>query len=184
MLFNSVDVLPTLLGLCGVAIPADVQGRDLSHAALGLAGEEPDSVYLQMLGPGWPTRREWTGLWRGLRTHSYTYARWRVPAEGRALYDREADPLEMRNVVDDPAYARVARQMEGRLQAWMQATQDPFDTGARLPVTGMLDLGQAFSTVRWHEHAPPEYVAAIEKNHLNFKTGEPPGTPSQGWAQG
>jgi hypothetical protein len=54
----------------------------------------------------------------------------------------------------------------------MEETGDPFDTGRRLPVTGMLDLGQAFITTRWHEQAPAEYVAAIEKNHLGFKTGE------------
>ncbi len=183
-MLNSVDVLPTLLGLCEVAIPEDVQGRDLSHAALGRSGEEPDSVYLQMLGTGWPSRESWTGSWRGLRTRRYTYARWKVPGDRCVLYERETDPLEMRNVVGDPAYAHIARQMEERLQEWMQATRDPFDTGARLPVTGMLDLGQAFTSVRWHEHAPREYVAAIEKNHLNFKTGEPPGAPSRGWTPG
>jgi arylsulfatase A-like enzyme len=183
-MFNSVDVLPTLLGLCDVPIPEDVQGRDLSHAALGRPGEEPDSVYLQMLGTGWPTRTQWTGLWRGLRTRRYTYARWKVPGERRVLFERESDPLEMRNVVDDPDYARLACELEERLQAWLRVTQDPFDTGPRLPVTGMLDLGQAFSSMRWHEHAPREYVAAIEKNHLNFKTGEPPGVPSCGWTHG
>lgn len=35
VLFNSVDVMPTLLGLCGVPIPKGVQGLDLSQAILG-----------------------------------------------------------------------------------------------------------------------------------------------------
>lgn len=64
-MFNSVDVLPTLLGLSGIAVPDDVQGKNLSHAVLGIPGEDPDSVYLQMLGPGWPSRKKWLGLWRG-----------------------------------------------------------------------------------------------------------------------
>lgn len=175
-LFNSVDVLPTLLGLVGVPVLDDVQGRDLSHAALGVPGGEPDSVYLQMLGPGWPTRTKSVGLWRGVRTHRYTYARWKDCGGKRVLFDREKDPLEMRNLTDDAAYAEeyaeVAEWMETHLQKWIEETGDPFDTGRRLPVTEMLDLGQAFSTVRWHQHAPREYVACIEKNYLNFRTGE------------
>jgi predicted dehydrogenase/arylsulfatase A-like enzyme len=167
-MFSSVDVLPTLLGLCGVAIPDDVQGKDLSHAALGIPGEEPDSVYLQILGPGWPTRTKWVGLWRGVRTHQYTYARWKDRGGMRVLYDRKKDPLEMYNLIDDREHAEVARQMEERLQEWLHETKDPFDTGRRLAETEMLDLGQAFSTVNWHQYAPREYVASIEKNRLTF----------------
>ena len=171
-MFNSVDVLPTLLGLCDVPIPDDVQGRDLSHAALGVPGEEPDSVYLQILGPGWPTRRKWLGLWRGIRTHQYTYARWKDRGGMRVLYNLKEDPLEMRNLIGNPEYAEVERQMEERLQRWIKETNDPFDTGKRLPITEMLDLGQAFSAKRWHQNAPAEYAKAIEGNHLNFRTGE------------
>jgi len=170
-MFNSVDVLPTLLSLCDVPIPDDVQGKDLSHAALGSAGEEPDSVYLQILGPGWPTRTKWLGLWRGVRTHNYTYARWKDRNGMRMLYDIKSEPLEMHNLIGDRKYAEVERQMEERLQEWIKETNDLFDTGKRLPVTDMLDLGQAFSSLRWYQNAPKD-VKAIENNHLKFKTGE------------
>jgi arylsulfatase A-like enzyme len=169
---SSVDVLPTLLGLCGLAVPADVQGTDLSHVVRGEPGEEPDSVYLQILGPGWPTRTKSVGLWRGVRTRQYLYARWWDRHGRRVLYDRRKDPLEMRNVVDAPEYAEAAAELEARLQRWMQETRDPFDTGERLPATGMLDLGQAFIHTLWHEHAPPDYVAAIAENHKRFATGD------------
>ena len=171
-MFNSVDVLPTLLSLCDVSVLDDVQGKNLSHAALGTPGEDPDSVYLQILGPGWPARTKWLGLWRGVRTHHYTYARWADRDGMRVLYDLRKDPLEMHNLMDDPEYAEVAKQMEERLQKWIKETGDPFDTGERLPVTEMLDLGQAFDSIRWHQSAPKEYVKAIERNHLKFGTGE------------
>ena len=175
VMFNSVDVLPTLLGLCDISIPDDVQGKDLSHAALGVPGEEPDSVYLQILGPGWPPRTKWLGLWRGVRTHQYTYARWKDRGGARVLYDLNEDPLEMRNLIGNPEYSEVEQEMEERLQRWIKETNDPFDTGDRLPVTEMLDLGQAFSSRRWHQSAPVEYVRAIEKNYSRFKTGEQAG---------
>ena len=164
VLFNSVDVLPTLLGLCGGAIPSDVQGIDLSHATLGTAGGEPDSVYLQILGPGWPTRTKWVGLWRGVRTHRYVYARWKDRGGMRLLFDREEDPLEMHNLIDEPEHAQLADEMEERLQEWIRETGDTFDTGERLPVTEMLNLGQVFIDERWYDHAPREYAVSIREN--------------------
>ena len=160
-MLNSVDVMPTLLGLCDIATPSSVQGTDLSHAVLGADGPEPDSVYLQILGPGWPTRTKWLGLWRGVRTHHFTYARWADRGGMRVLYDLEKDPLEMTNVVDDPAYEEVATAMEQRLQQWTLETDDPLDAGPRLPVTDMLDLGQRFSHPNYLEVAPREYVEAL-----------------------
>jgi arylsulfatase A-like enzyme len=168
--FNSVDVLPTLLGLCGIVVPEDVQGTDMSHVALGTPGESPDSVYLQILGPGWPTRTKTVGLWRAVRTHRYTYARWADRGGRRVLYDRQADPLEMHNCIDDPEYAAIAEDMEARLRRWMEETGDPFDTGERLPVTEMLDLGQTFIHPKWYQEAPQAYAAFVKKNDPDINT--------------
>ena len=44
--FSLVDMAPSLLSLCGVDIPKDMQGTDLSPVILGEKGEEPDSVFL------------------------------------------------------------------------------------------------------------------------------------------
>ena len=41
------------------------------------------------------------------------------------LYDLNEDPDYMRNVADDPAYANVKRQLEGRLKAVLEAENDP-----------------------------------------------------------
>ena len=163
VMFSSVDVLPTLLGLADVPVPEDVQGNDLSHVFLGRSGLEPDSAYLQILGPGWPTRAKWVGLWRGVRTERFTYARWKDRDGMRLLFDRERDPLEMTNFINHPDYAAIASQMESRLKKWLEDTQDPFDTGSRLPVTDMLDLGQQFTSQDWYSQAPPAYAEAIRK---------------------
>ncbi len=42
------------------------------------------------------------------------------------LYDLEADPYEMRNLIEDPAYAAVRDQLHNRLLDWMNEARDPF----------------------------------------------------------
>lgn len=165
VMFTSTDILPTLMDLMGLPVPL-VQGSNLSHAVLADSTAGPDSVYLQILGTGWPDRVEWVGLWRGVHTKEFTYARWKVPNQRRVLFDRIADPDEMNNVVDDPKYSDVVKEYEARLQDWLAATGDPFDTGKRLPQTGMLDLGQMFIHDKWLKQAPAEYAQAIARYHV------------------
>ena len=153
ILFNSVDVMPTLLGMCGIDIPEGVQGKDLSHAARGENGIEPDSVYLQILGPGWPHRGRWVGYWRGVRTDRWVYARWHNPEQyehGIWLFDRDNDPYEMNNLAGQQEFSEIESQLESRLQQWLRDTEDPFDTGERDADTGMLLLGQQFTHERYY----------------------------------
>ena len=181
VMFNSVDVLPTLMALAGAAGADGVQGRDLSHAFRGVVGDDPDSVYLQILGPGWPDRAKAIGLWRGVRTADFTYARWHDRGGRRVLYDRRSDPLEMRNVAAAPDYAEAAQRLEGRLKQWMAETADPFDTGERIGETEMLNLGQACTSLWGHQKLPPAYARAIAPNYAGFRTGEriEPGAATQ-----
>ena len=148
VLFNSVDVMPTLLRLAEVDIPTDVQGSDFSSTVLGHVGPEPDSVYLQILGPGWPYRGDWVGCWRGVRTGRWVYARWHGTGDVM-LFDRTNDPYEMDNLAGKPEFAAVQASVEERLRQWMVETGDPFDDGERDPSTGMLRLGQEFTDSRW-----------------------------------
>lgn len=148
-LFSSVDVMPTLLNLCGIQAPEGIQGSDLSHVLLTKEGPMADSVYLQILGPGWPHRGKWVGFWRGVRTERWTYARWIDDESGPFLFDCRDDRYQMNNLADEPKYNEIQRQLEDRLQRWIAETDDPFETGARDPTTGMLLLGQQFTHEKW-----------------------------------
>lgn len=142
VMFSSVDVMPTLLALCGVEIPSGVQGHNLAHVVAGKDGPElPDSVYLMNMGTGWPDRNRWVGCWRGVRTNRWVYARWRNENDHEpVLFDRENDPYELNNLVGNPKFTEVQQQMETRLRRRMVDTDDPFETGRREPKKGMLDI--------------------------------------------
>ena len=57
--------------------------------------------------------------------------------EEERLHDLLLDPNEMHNLVDDPAYAAVARDLRRRLLSWMDDTDDPLLRGpVALPPRG------------------------------------------------
>ncbi|MDA2938908.1 sulfatase, partial [Acidobacteria bacterium AH-259-A15] len=87
-LLSHVDVSPTLLGLCGVEVPEEMQGVDLSGLIVGESQQEPDSVFFQIFGP-YQAGGVSAG-WRGVRTDRYMYARWE--AQPWVLFDLEKDP--------------------------------------------------------------------------------------------
>jgi N-sulfoglucosamine sulfohydrolase len=47
-----------------------------------------------------------------------------APRARLELYDLQADPWELRNVADEPAYAKTVRELAGVLQGWMEQTDD------------------------------------------------------------
>ena len=114
-----VDLAPTLLSLCGVAVPSEMQGTDLSHVVLGKTEQGPDTAFLQIFTPfaGDGTPRPW----RGVRTSRFLYAR--TEAGPWLLYDLQEDPYELRNLAQDPNSAALRERMETRLATCMKRIQ-------------------------------------------------------------
>lgn len=126
MLLSTVDVMPTLLGLCGAPIPKGVQGQDLSSQILGKGGKEPESQFLLDVIPGPTGLKTGVDTWRAVRTKQYTYAV--NPGKGWLLYDRKKDPYEQTNLLDKPEAKEVQAKMDAMLQAWMKKTDDKFES--------------------------------------------------------
>jgi len=120
-LFASIDIHPTLCGLCGVPIPPGKDGADYSHLLRGLPGPERQSVYLTI---GLPSA---TSAWRGVRTAQYTYA-WKGGVSGApwVLYDNFADPYQMNNLAADPGSQALRDQLHYLLRQWVQDVGDSF----------------------------------------------------------
>lgn len=149
---GAIDMVPGLLGACGVPLPDGLQGRDISPIWRGEAIPDEteqtvgssDSVYLMNMAHGWPNRLAWVGDWRGVRTERYTYARWHNNERGPWLFDRQEDPLEQHNAINAADARPVVEEMEARLHRWMEATGDPFEHGKRGP-RGFIDVGQRWA---------------------------------------
>ena len=125
---------------------AGAQGRSLAPLLRGEAFTPADAVFSEMENHGSPVPA------RALRTDRYKYIRnlsdrpwgmsgangqdyvdalaelpehpWLEPRVPQELYDLDEDPLERTNLVDDPAYGEVLRDLSERLDTHMVATDD------------------------------------------------------------
>ena len=124
---NAHDIMPTLLGVCGLPIPATVEGRDFSPA---LRGEkiQSDGALLACFHPFGEWHRGVGGReYRGIRTARYSYCR---ALDGPwLLYDNEADPFQLTNLVDRPECAEAQRELDALLGRELEAIGDDFLPG-------------------------------------------------------
>lgn len=125
VLFSTVDVMPSILGLMNTEIPNAVEGCDLSNALLDKPCDEPDSAFLTIPVPVDQAIAVNIDQWRGIRTKRYTYSRWQN-GDGWVLYDNQNDPYQLENLIDDSEYAGVRDELEGELQGWLKRTNDEF----------------------------------------------------------
>ena len=91
-LVELVDLAPTVLETCGLQTPPFMQGRSLLPLLEGREYAPRSSAYMYWKIP-------FGSHWRALRTERFKYC---VSGDGQELlYDLEADPAELRNVVDE-----------------------------------------------------------------------------------
>lgn len=122
-LFNSPDLMPTLLGLAGLPIPDSVTGIDLSVPEAG----EP-TAFLSAPAATTSLRRAGLEEYRGVRDERYTYVRTRRGPW--LLYDNLDDPHQLRNRCDDPTLALEQKRLDTELDRWLARLGDEFLPGA------------------------------------------------------
>jgi arylsulfatase A-like enzyme len=127
-MINSEDMMPTILGLCGVSIPGTVEGLDFSGYIHGGANPSDGVALLSCVSPfGTWSRSQGGKEYRGIRTPRYTYAR---DLQGPwLLFDFEKDPCQLTNLVADPEFADLKTSLEAKLNQKLTATHDRFLPG-------------------------------------------------------
>lgn len=139
-MFNSVDLVPTLLGLMNVEMEDRIQGTDFSAAFRGEPYEELDSAFICHY-PGAVLDHEDAkkrGIdinafgWRGVRTKRHTYVVKRPYGKEsfeRVLYDNDADPYQLNPVIvrdEDLQMGSDAYRLEAELTKWLDKINDSF----------------------------------------------------------
>ena len=110
-----LDVAPTLVAAAGLAVPAVMQGRDLSP------------LYLSARAPDWRdeffyehptvTSKNRIPASQGVVRRDWKYIEW--PEFGfRQVFDLRNDPGEISNLAGQPAHAGQEQRMRQRLEEW------------------------------------------------------------------
>ena len=103
-----VDLYPTLADLAGLEAPKGLEGASLRPLLddPARAWERPAFTQVQRGGfPGYSVRTE---RWR--------YVEWDDGAKGAELFDHDADPRELKNLVADPAQAKVVEDLKAQVK--------------------------------------------------------------------
>ncbi len=125
---NTPDIMPTLLGLCGVDIPDTVEGTDRAGLLRGTTEDADEAALISCQSPfGQWTRRSGGREYRGVRTVRYTYVR---SLDGPwLLYDNEKDPFQQDNLCGHPKHTALQADLEARLKKLLATTNDEFLPG-------------------------------------------------------
>jgi arylsulfatase A-like enzyme len=117
-LVSNMDVTATMLAAAGAPVPEPMHSRSLLPLCRGEEAGWPDQVICEHHGHGEniPQKIVVTGR------HKYVAALY----DEDELYDFQVDPHETRNLVHDPEYAAVARELRGRLIEHMERVPDRF----------------------------------------------------------
>lgn len=128
-MINSEDILPTVLGLCGISIPKSVEGINYINYMEGKddsLGKETIISCVQPFGE-WNKVKRNGREYRGLVTGKYTYVK---DLKGPwLLFDNHADPYQMNNLVNNGNYANLQSDLDNRLMKRLKANGDDFLNG-------------------------------------------------------
>jgi arylsulfatase A-like enzyme len=162
---STPDILPTLLGLSGIPVPASIEGTDFSGTLRGTPGAtDNDGALFELPVPYHTAFTYGIDAYRGIRTRRYTYVETR---EGPwLLYDNHEDPYQLTNLVGTPGIEARQASLASSLHRKLAEREDRF-----LP--------------------PQQYVDQWKYNHMRELHGKYPapgqspppklGTDETGW---
>ncbi len=135
-LVELLDLYPTLADLCGLPAPPGLEGKSLRAVLDDPSATIKPAAFTQHPRPAYPPAgQDPSAMGYSMRTDRYRYTEWRDFATGdvlaRELYDHHEDPLETRNVVEDPrqvaALEKLEKQMDETVARRPSAAQNDSD---------------------------------------------------------
>lgn len=120
---NTPDILPTLLGLCGLAKPATIEGEDLTPLITGKKKVADRAALFMNISPF--SENFGGDEFRGIRTSRYTYVRKLKGAW--MLFDNVADPFQLHNLVNEVKAKTLQATLDAQLVTLLKQRGDSFE---------------------------------------------------------
>lgn len=128
MSVTTPDLSATLLDLCGIQAPASFEGESFAEVVQGAPDKlDKASLYMSVVSFA-GVKKEFKREYRALKTAQYTYVK---SIEGPwLLYDDEADPYQMNNLVEDSSQQELLLKMDNLLSKELLRIGDDFKPAA------------------------------------------------------
>ncbi len=169
-LVSHIDVTPTILDAMDLRLPKLLEGRSLLSMIRQPEQAVNDTIFMEFgryeidhdgFGGFQPIRSAFDGRYKLVINL----------LDRDELYDLEADPYEMTNLIDSEDHAADRNRLHDRVLDWMDATRDPF-------------RGYQWERRPWRKDAPPatwDYMGMTrqreneeyEPRQLDYDTGLP-----------
>jgi arylsulfatase A-like enzyme len=118
----NIDVAPTILDMAGIPIPAAMDGMSLYPVLGGRRAPARDDFFMEHVGVVEVEHPIPDSM--GVRTDEWKYIRYvNVDPEIEEMYHLEVDPMETRNLVDDPNYSDIKSRLRRRYAAYLDLLQ-------------------------------------------------------------
>ncbi len=123
---QNIDYAPTFLDMAGAKIPSDIQGESLVPLLKGekTIGKWRDAIYYHFYE--FPAEHMVKRHY-GVRTNRYKLIHFYNDIDEWEMFDLKNDPQEMHNIYNDPAYAKVQKDMHKKLKAMKKKYDDPIE---------------------------------------------------------
>jgi iduronate 2-sulfatase len=102
-----VDLYPTLAELCGLPKPPNVSGQSIAPLL-----KNPKASWDR---PAYSVTEYRKSLGKSVRTARWHYVEWDEGRSGAMLYEHPKDPLELKNLANDPGHAKIVAEMKALL---------------------------------------------------------------------
>ncbi|WP_128546610.1 sulfatase family protein [Larkinella soli] len=116
---QNIDIAPTLLAYAGMAKPAQMQGNSFLPILKGEKIAWRDRAFYEYY---WEADFPQTPTMFGVRTDRYKYIFNHGVWDANELYDLQADPGEVNNLIRSPQHQEVARQLRDQVFTWLEST--------------------------------------------------------------
>jgi iduronate 2-sulfatase len=120
---SHVDLFPTLAELTGVKPPANLQGQSLVPMLKDPNATGRGWAITQVMRGGPRQAKQYFGY--TLRTPRWRYTEWDEGREGKELYDHDADPHELTNLVNEASRLKDVQELSQQLKAAIKTTFPP-----------------------------------------------------------
>lgn len=118
-MIQNVDIAPTIMACAGLDKAKQMVGYSFLPLLKGERVNWRDHIFYEYY---WEYEFPQTPTMHGIRTDRYKYIRYHGIWDTNEFYDLQSDPYETTNLIAEPEYKEVIKQLNAQIYDWLEST--------------------------------------------------------------